>query len=109
MEFDDNGNPLNVFFIVDGSTISKSEETLDLDSFQGRLRTVLRHSRQGDRRSLELIAEGYATPDAAWKSAASMLDKLLVMEGPDNSPSLDREAQAGQSSVDLRVSGTKLR
>jgi hypothetical protein len=76
--FDDFGQPLNVFFIMEGSGISNSDESLDSASFQGRLRSVLRRSPQGDRRSLELIAEAYETPDAAWNSAESVLSRLIV-------------------------------
>jgi exosortase len=80
--FDDFGQPLNVFFIVDGSGISNSDDALNPASFSGRLRTVLRRSNQkGDRRSLELIAEAYETPDAAWNSAASLLSGLIVRNG----------------------------
>jgi len=76
--FDDFGQPLNVFFITEGSDISNSDEAIDSILFRGRLRSVLLRSRQGDRRSLELIAETYETPDQAWKSAASLLSLLIV-------------------------------
>jgi exosortase len=76
--FDDFGQPLNVFFIVEGSGISNLSEASDTASGWGRLRSVLRRSRQGDRRSLELIAEAYETPDAAWNSAASVLSRVIV-------------------------------
>jgi exosortase len=76
--FDNFGQPLNVFFIVDGSGISNSDEALDAASLRGRLRTVLGRSNQGDRRSLELIAEAYETPDAAWNSAVPLLSGLII-------------------------------
>jgi exosortase len=77
--FDDFGQPLNVFFIVEGSGISNLSEASEFLSFGGRLRTVLRRSNQkGDRRSLELIAEGYETPEGAWNSAASLLSRVIV-------------------------------
>jgi hypothetical protein len=78
--FDDFGQPLNVFFIVEGSGISDLGEASEALSYRGRLRSVLRRSRQGDRRSLELIAEAYETPDAAWNSAASLLSRLIVRD-----------------------------
>jgi exosortase len=76
--FDDFGQSLNVFFIVNGSAISNADEALDRSSFRGRLMTVLRRSNQGDRRSVELIAEGYETPEAAWDSAAPLLSGLII-------------------------------
>ena len=76
--FDDFGQSLNVFFIMEGSGFSNSDGSLDPASFWGRLRSVLRRSPQGDRRSLELIAEAYETPDAAWNSAESVLSRLIV-------------------------------
>jgi exosortase len=83
--FDDFGQPLNVFFIMEGSGISNSDESLDSASFRGRLRSVLRRSPQGDRRSLELIAEAYETPDAAWNSAESVLSRLIVRKSQTRS------------------------
>jgi exosortase len=93
--FDDFGQPLNVFFIVEGSGISNSDENLDAGSFRGRLRTVLRRSNQGNRRSLELIAKAYATPDAAWKNAASLLSRVIVPDSQGQSSG--RQAETAQS------------
>jgi exosortase/archaeosortase family protein len=76
--FDDFGQPLNVFFIMEESGISNSESPLDAASLRGRLKSVLTRSRQGDRRSLELIAEAYETPDAAWNNAQSLLRRVIV-------------------------------
>ena len=96
--FDNFGQPLNVFFIVDGSGISNL--TLDAASFWGRLRTVLRRSNQkGDRRSLELIAEAYETPDAAWNSAASLLSRLIVRKS--RARSSGHEADTAQNASRL--------
>jgi exosortase len=76
--FDDFGQPLNVFFITEGSGISNSDDAIDSLLFWGRLRSVLRRCRQADRRSLELIAGTYETPDAAWNRAASLLSRVIV-------------------------------
>jgi hypothetical protein len=93
--FDDFGQPLNVFFIMEGSGISNSDESLDSASFRGRLRSVFRRSPQGDRRSLELIAEAYETPDAAWNSAESVLSRLIVRKSQTRSSG--HEADAAQN------------
>jgi hypothetical protein len=98
--FDDFGQPLNVFFIVEGSGISNLNEASEAASFQGRLRTVLRRSHQkGDRRSLELIAEAYETPDAAWNSAASLLSRLIVRN--NQAQSSGHEADTAQNASRL--------
>ena len=98
--FDDFGQPLNVFFIVDGSGISDSDEASEAPSFRGRLRAVLRRSNQkGDRRTLELIAEAYETPDAAWNSAASLLSRLIVRNS--QAQSSGHEADTAQNASRL--------
>lgn len=97
--FDDFGQPLNVFFIMEGSGISNSDESLDSASFWGRLRSVLRRSPQGDRRSLELFAEGYETPDAAWNSAASVLSRVIVRKNQDRSSGHKADTAQNASSL----------
>jgi exosortase len=75
--FDDAGRPLNVFFIVDGSSILTSDEVLWAASLMGRLRTVARRCNRADRRSLELIATGYDDPALAWDRANHLLQTLV--------------------------------
>jgi exosortase len=75
--FDDAGRSLNVFFIVDGSSVVTSDEGLGAASLAGRLRTVARHCNRADRRSLELIAAGYDDPAIAWDRANGLLQTLV--------------------------------
>jgi exosortase/archaeosortase family protein len=97
--FDDFGQPLNVFFIVEGSGISNLSEALEVSCW-GRLSTVLRHSKQkGDRRSLELIAEAYETPDAAWNSAESVLSRLIVRKSQTRSSGHEADTTQNASSL----------
>jgi hypothetical protein len=85
---------------VDGSGISDSDEASEAPSFRGRLRAVLRRSNQkGDRRTLELIAEAYETPDAAWNSAASLLSRLIVRN--NQAQSSGQEADTAQNASRL--------
>jgi exosortase len=97
--FDDFGQPLNAFFIVEESGTSDLDEASEAASYRGRLRTVLRRSHQGDRRSLELIGEAYETPDAAWNSAASLLSRLIFRN--TQAQSSGQEADTAQNASRL--------
>lgn len=81
--FEDAGKRLDVFFIVDGSSILTSDEVLSASSLTGRLRTVARHCNRADRRSLELIAAGYDDPAIAWDCADRLLQILVERSSPD--------------------------
>jgi hypothetical protein len=102
--FDDFGQTLNVFFIMEESGISNSENPLDAASLRGRLRSVLTRSRQGDRRSLELIAEAYETPDAAWNSAELLLRQVIVPNSQAQSAGHESDTAQNVSLLSKRFS-----
>jgi exosortase len=75
--FDDPNGTLNVFFIVDGTSVTNIEEQLDSASWQNRLRAVSERKKEADRRSLELIGVGYAAPESARAQAEQWIKQLV--------------------------------
>ncbi|HEY0792700.1 MAG TPA: exosortase/archaeosortase family protein [Chthoniobacterales bacterium] len=78
--FDDEAGPLNVFFIVDGSAVRDTDQQLHSDTWRVRLGNVMAHKKEADRRSLELIAAGYAVPEEAAEAAKRWLRTLIQPE-----------------------------
>ncbi|MBW0001633.1 MAG: exosortase/archaeosortase family protein [Verrucomicrobia bacterium] len=81
--FEDDSGPLNVFFIVDGSAVRDNVEQRQAGSVTGRLRSVWERHKEADRRSLELIAAGYLTPQSAREEAQRWLTQIIR---PENGP-----------------------
>jgi exosortase len=75
--FDDANGTLNVFFIVDGSSVTNIEDQLDSATWRNRLRAVYERKKEADRRSLELIGLGYAAPESARDQAEQWIKQLV--------------------------------
>ncbi|MBV8588020.1 MAG: exosortase/archaeosortase family protein [Verrucomicrobia bacterium] len=75
--FDDTNGTLNVFFIVDGSSVTNIEDQLDSASWRNRLRAVWERKKEADRRSLELIGLGYVSPESAQAQAEQWIKQLV--------------------------------
>lgn len=78
--FEDESGPLNVFFIMDGSSVRDNNEQLHAGSAATRLRNVWERHKGADRRSLELIAAGYPTPPLARADAQRWLTAIIRPE-----------------------------
>ncbi|MBV8900306.1 MAG: hypothetical protein JOY92_09375, partial [Verrucomicrobia bacterium] len=78
--FEDESGPLNVFFIMDGSSVRDNNEQLHAGSATSRLRNVWERHKGADRRSLELIAAGYPVPQLARAEAQRWLAEIIRPE-----------------------------